>query len=97
MPERMWILALLRTESSGPRMTPCTPLAVYVPKATGRYSRNKANNQPTEPRGITKLLYTEKKKNSSLSEESPQCEQNPLPGREQKEESDLKTKHRDIK
>lgn len=42
-------------------MTPCTHLAVYVPKATGRYSRNKANNQPTEPRGITKLLYIEKK------------------------------------
>lgn len=77
-------------------MTPCTPLAVYVPKATGRYSRNKANNQPTEPRGITKLLYIEKKP-SLLGEESPQCEQKPLPAREQKEESDLKTKHRDIK
>lgn len=40
---------------------------------------------------------TLKNKNSSLGGESPQCEQNPLPGREQKEESDLKTKHGDIK
>lgn len=71
-------------------MTPCTPLTAYVPKATGRYSRNKANNPPTEPQGIAELLYTEN--NTSLSEESPRCEQKPLSSREQKEESDLKTK-----